>query len=71
MPPVDPGFWDIFLAVFKSRKTIMAFGALATVAVLWAVGLAGPTEFFDALMVLVGLLIGATAVEDAAKRLHK
>lgn len=70
-------FWGTIIKLLKSRKFVAALGtAVVTVGVLVAgwnevVAMEVANQITEAVLVLAGLFIAGTAIEDAAQKISK
>lgn len=58
-------------ALLTSRKFWLAFLGVATAAIMFAAGDIGAEQLADAIVALIGLVIGGIALEDAASKWSK
>ncbi len=60
---------DFLKALLQSRKFWLAFLAVLAAVVMFAQGAITAEQLVDAIVVLVGVLIGSIAAEDVAKKI--
>lgn len=58
-----------FISLLQSRKFWLALIAFIVAAVLFVQGQISPEQFVDAVIALVGVLVAAIAIEDAALKM--